>query len=373
MDDGALSLALEGVQRMRRELGEDDRVTLVSFDTTARVLIEDVAPGDDQLTSWLDNMRAEGRTNLYDGLRLAYERVEAVGGERQGRVMLVSGSAPDTGIVQRERLVRMSAAYNSLGIGLTIIGMRTQVDVRLLESLAEAGGGVAYFPEDQIAVSEVFVEEANTTLTPIAEEIELAFVGDGYWVQALYGAHNARLEAPSRVSLDIASLYIAHRASSADDDLGRRGGGGFVLLKLDGSGAGDVEPASVGEVTMEYRVPGQDQRVVQTVAVETPFAPDSGHEGAYFEASGVEKAFVVLNVYVGFLGAAQRSADGDLGAAFAILERLEEGITAWLRDNPDSDLEDDLRVLKAFKDNLVAAGALSPPDAAAAWDPWEGY
>ena len=70
------------------------------------------------------------------------------------------------------------------------------------------------------------------------------------------------------------------------------------------------------------------------------------------------------------LRAAERSADGDLGAALAILERLEGALTAWLVANPDGDLEDDLRVLKGFKANLLQAGANPSPNTATAWDPW---
>ncbi|MBH23091.1 MAG: hypothetical protein CMH57_01260 [Myxococcales bacterium] len=372
LGDDTLALALEGLYRMRQELTEEDRVTLIRFDTTARVLIEGVAAGDDQLTSWLDNMRAGGDTNLYDGLRLAYERAEALDdGQRQRRVMLISGSAPDTGIASRERLVEMSAAYNAAGTGLTIVGVSAGADVPLLEALAEAGGGQVYFPEDRIAIAEVFVEEVNTALTPVAEEVQIAFSGEGYQVQALYGARNARFESPERLTLDIASLYVAHRNSADDDDQGRRGGGGFMLLKLDAADApADFDPESVGEVTLEYRVPGQEQRIAQTVTVQTPYSPDDAHEDAYFESDGVEKAFVTLNVFVGFLGAAERSADGDLGAALAILERLEGALTAWLVANPDGDLEDDLRVLKGFKANLLQAGANPSPNTATAWDPW---
>jgi hypothetical protein len=89
-------------------------------------------------------------------------------------------------------------------------------------------------------------------------------------------------------------------------------------------------------------------RVEQEVEVSSPRIDESALRDGYFGGPGVEKAFVALNVFAGLDSATRASAAGDYGAAIATLEALEDNAYAWLKDNPDPDIEDDLKYVARF-------------------------
>ena len=59
--------------------------------------------------------------------------------------------------------------------------------------------------------------------------------------------------------------------------------------------------------------------------------------------------------------AATRASQGDLIGAYKVLDSLDLNVDAWLVSNPDFDIEDDLKYIRLFKANLIAAGATEPP------------
>jgi Ca-activated chloride channel family protein len=75
----------------------------------------------------------------------------------------------------------------------------------------------------------------------------------------------------------------------------------------------------------------------------------------------VEKAFVMLNVYAGFEMASTRATCGDYASALGVLEPLRDSVAAWITDHPDPDIEDDLRYIEKYIDNLRRHGAEPPP------------
>ena len=76
-----------------------------------------------------------------------------------------------------------------------------------------------------------------------------------------------------------------------------------------------------------------------------------------FDDSGVEKAFVMLNIYAGFDMASARASYGDLGGALGVLEPLRNSVATWLEDNEDADIEDDLRYIDKFIDKSARSRA----------------
>ena len=162
----------KGSTRMLAALEPEDRVSLVAFSDSAQV----VPQGDGRRLPRVCRRRSTGcrrraATNLYDGLRSAYDLVErSLDRERQNRVILLSDGVATAGVQEsradrgaRPRLCR---------------SRRRRVDDRrsarsstepLLRSLAEAGGGHVPLRRNLAAVREIFTEEVNLTIVPIAE------------------------------------------------------------------------------------------------------------------------------------------------------------------------------------------------------------
>lgn len=370
MVGASIDYVRSGLLEMQQVLRPEDRVTLIAFSDGAEVLAEALAGDDPELTAAIASITAEGRTDIYGGLRSALEYVDASADpERQNRVLLLSDGESTTGVANDARVLTLAEAYAARGISVSTIGMGESFDPVLMRGLAETGGGAFYFVEDPAAVEEVFVEEAQAFLLPLARNVVIeAEVADGYELRGVFGTQRA-VVTPGRTRIEIPSLQLAHRVSSSDNEGGRRGGGGAMVLEL--TPELGASGADVGTLRISYDTPWGDTRVEQEVEIRSPLDPGETPQDGFFEADGTQKAFVTLNLYAGFEMAAVRAAAGDGLGALQVLEPLGDAVQAWLEVNPDADIEDDLRYVDLFIDNLEARGVEAPMDVPPpAEDPW---
>jgi Ca-activated chloride channel family protein len=358
----------EGLLRMRDSLEPEDRITLVGFGDDAEVIAEYVAGDSEELAIAIAALTPSGSTNIYAGVREAFERVDAhAQAGWQNRVLLVSDGLATVGITSDEKIEGLAAAWSELGYGLTTIGLGNDFDVELMRTLAEVGSGSFYYIEDYAAVEEVFEEEVQAFTVPLAEEVTIdATVFEGYDLRRVYGTKQAEVWG-NHGHIDIPILQLAHRVSDDDNENGRRGGGGAIVLELLPTGE---DPGEVGRIDFEYEVPGTDEIVTQSVDISSPLGPWETPENGWFANDSVAKGFVMLNIYVGFEMAAERAAVGDDAGALSILEPLAMSVEDWLSANPDEDIEDDLFYIYKFIENLEARGSSTNSPNPVPPEPW---
>lgn len=369
----------EGLRFMQSVLRPEDRISIVTYGTEAQVVAEGLA-GDDRagIGQAIDALVAFGSTNLYDGLYTALElAAEARSPERETRVIFLSDGVGTAGLTHPERLKGLADAYARMGIGITTIGLGTDFDLDTMRAISDTGAGNFYFLEDAEAATEVFTEEALTFLVPVALDVQIElYAGEGYTVRGAYGTNGWTGGLRSGI-IDQASLFLAGRQRAdapPEDEGGRRGGGGGILVELmPRTGAEVAEAEEVGQVRMTYTHPRSGETVEQTVDISNPFAPGEVPAGGHFTHETVRKGFVMLNVLVGFQIAADLALEADYGTAIMVLESLAGGVRGWLVDHPDSDIEDDLRYIEIFRDNLEAAQAglqVQAPPSPEPVEPW---
>jgi len=350
MEGQSIQAVVRGLERMIPALQPDDRVTIVAFANEGEVVADYLAGADAGLAAAIDSLHAGGKTNIYDGLRQAFDIVAAnEDAGRQNRVILLSDGVATAGITSPATIAGLAEQYAEEGIGLTTIGVGEEFDVQLMRTLAEQGAGSFYFLEDASAVEEVFVEEVEAFLLPLAERVEIDIdVGDGYDLRAVYGTKQAEIIGNTAI-IDIPILQLAHRDSSSDNANGRRGGGGAMLVEVTPNGGA---AADVGDLQFVYRDPVTGQAVDQSVSIDSPLSVGETPQDGYFADASVEKSFVMLNIYVAFRMASQRAVVGDDPGALAVLRSLLENAEAWVDDNPDDDIEDDLKYVRLFIQNI---------------------
>ena len=361
MQGEPIEYARQGLERMLDGLEPGDRVNLVTFSTSAHVAVEALEGDAPELINAIDAIKADGGTNIYDGLRTGFELVDAhYDPAAQNRVVLLSDGEATEGITNDAKIIEMAAAYAGLGYGLTTIGVGTDFDVDLMRSLSEQASGSFYFLEDPAAVKEVFHEEVTSFLIPLAADVRLDVdIGDAYVLRGIYGTKLFEVSA-GQGTIDIPNLQLAHRTGVDDhEDGGRRGGGGAILLELLRR-QGQAPTQDVGSLKLHYRVPNSDEFVDEEVEIQVPVAPgDVDLEHGTFDHVSVEKGFVMLNIYMGFQMAATRASQGDYDGAWNVLDALDQRVGGWLAAHPDFDIEDDLGYVRKFKTNVQAK---RPPD-----------
>jgi Ca-activated chloride channel family protein len=355
-----LERLVDGLTAMLDVLAPADRLSLVTYADRAHVRFEALGAADrETIAAALAALGAAGRTNVHDGLATAFRLAAAHRAEgAQNRVLLLSDGVANVGIVSRERMVALAAAYAREGIGLTTVGVGGEFDVGLMRALGEVGAGSFYFLEDAAAVREVFVEEARSFLYPLAlDALVEVQVAPGWRIHDVYGTNGWR-GGSTLGRIELPMLFVAGRTSAAAPvDGGRRGGGGAILVELAPEGAVEATGA-VGTLTLSWTDPRSGQRHTRAVAVAGPgrALPPEG----WFLSETVAKGFAMLYVYRGLHIAAEQAAAGDVPAARGVLEAVEDRVAAWLHDHPDPDLEDDLRWLARFREILEAIDAATP-------------
>ncbi len=355
-----------GLTNMLDELEAGDRVTVVKYSSSARIAAEALSITADraEIESVISGLEAGGSTNIYDGLFVAFTLAEKFAGPaQQNRVILLSDGVATAGFQDGDRMKALAGGYAKRGIGVTTIGVGTDFDVTLMRDIGEVGAGNFYFLEDPSAVAEVFSEEVKTFLYPIALDLEMDIsVGNGYRLAQVHGT-NGYDGGRTTGRIELPTLFLAGRTSAAEPiEGGRRGGGGAIMLELipKQDGATMAEPLHVGTISVSYTDPQTRQRREQVVQINNAHPPGEFPVNGYFTDGTVEKGFIMLNIYAGFRLAAELARDSDVGAARGVLQALRGGVQAWLSENPDPDLADDLRFVDMFEQNLENAPGPTP-------------
>jgi len=366
---GKIEFVRAGLELMVDQLEEEDEVSVVVYSNEANVVAEASGVAEREgLKDIVRRLAASGGTNVYAGLERAFELVrDHQQPGRQNRVILLSDGNATVGVTDDQAILDMARDHTEEGIGLTTIGVGDEFNVQLMRQLSESGSGNFYFLEDEAATEEVFVEELAFFVTPVATDLRLeVHSGDGYELGEVFGTKLWVTQGAGGI-IDIPSVFVAHRQSHDDQEQGRRGGGSAILLDmLPAQGWEELEdPTLVGRLRLTYLPSGAALREEQTVEIRYPNGPavlvaDGWFDGGDGEEMAVEKNFVMLQVYLGLLGASELVGDGELDGAWGVLGTLEVALEAWLEDNDDEDLEADLAVVGQFLDNLESHGAGSP-------------
>ncbi len=352
---GKMTYVLEGLHSLVDELQPGDRMGLVSYSSNVEVLVDLDSNADaTTLDQAIDRMYPAGSTNLYEGLQTGLEMAaNAHDPQRQSRVILMSDGLPTAGIVDADQILQMSDAFVADGVGLTTIGVGLDFDVNLMRSLAERGSGNFYFLDDPSAIDEVFTEELDTFMVPIAQDLTIEVrTASGYRIASVTGATFWEAQNYGG-SLWLPSVFLAARTTSTPHEEGRRGGGSKFYLELEPTGQTGKNSDMV-EVHLSYRGAADREIHEQVVRLSDPNGTET--TDPYYEWTGMEKATAVFLLYKGLHRAceeAQWSYDKALGLLMTLRSQAEE----WQYTAEDADMADDLALVDQFIANLQARGA----------------
>lgn len=366
--DGRLDKVKLGLHDLIANLDPEDRLALISFDDVVTI---DAQFGTDRdtLHAIVDTLQPRGGTNIYDGLEAGLamlgERPES---ERQNRVIFLSDGLATVGNTSQQAIISMATGYIGRGIGLTTIGVGQDFDVELMRGLAERGAGNFYFIEDAAAASEVFTEELDFFMQPLAMDVRIeAVAAPGWDFREVTGTK--LWEASARQgAMAIPAVFFASRTSQGGEQ-GRRGGGSMIFIHLAPSthDAGDV-----ATIELSYRLPDQAERLTQTITLGYDRDPTEELADPHLSFAEMAERYAMYNVFLG-LRQATRYAQSDYDCAAAALVATRAHTAEWIERYPDPDLEADLALMDQFLANLRAAGARSGRELAACPDAANPY
>lgn len=171
-----LPLVQRSLTQLVRQLGENDRVSIVVYAGAAGLVLSPTQ-GNEQakIIAAIENLRAGGSTNGGQGIQLSYQLAQEnflKGGTN--RVILCSDGDFNVGVTSPGDLVRMAKEKADLGIYLSVLGfgIGNHNDAMLEELSNKANGNYAFIDTDAEA-RKVFVEQMEGTLVTIAKDVKI--------------------------------------------------------------------------------------------------------------------------------------------------------------------------------------------------------
>jgi len=158
------------------QLGADDTVSIVTYAGQAGTALEPARAGDKaKILEALGRLEAGGSTAGEQGIRQAYALAErAFVKDGVNRVMLATDGDFNVGISDIGELKRYIETKRRSGIFLSVLGFgQGNYNDALMQALAQNGNGNAAYIDTLSEARKVLVEEASSTLFPIAKDVKI--------------------------------------------------------------------------------------------------------------------------------------------------------------------------------------------------------
>jgi len=353
--DQRLDKVKTGLHTLIDNLQDDDRLALISFDDTVTIDRPFGTTLDrSSLHQAVDALHPAGGTDIFDGLKAGMDILGDVPeSEKQNRIIFLSDGLATAGNTSRDAIIEMATGYISRGIGLTTIGVGNDFDVELMRGLAERGAGNFYYVEDPAAATEVFTEELDVFMSPIALDLQItATTTDGWPMREVTGT---KLWQSSSFDgqMAVPAVFFASRTSQ-QGEIGRRGGGSMIFVHLEPTAH---EAGKVAELTLSYRLPGSTERISHTVTLDYDRDPTEIPEQPYLSYPSMAERYAMYNMFLGFALAA-RLAETDYNCAASVLNATRRSAADWNASHGDDpDIAADIDLADLFIANLRAKGA----------------
>jgi Ca-activated chloride channel family protein len=193
------------------QLRPNDIVSVLSYDTTVRVLVPATKVSDrSAVIRGIRRLRADGSTALFAGtVKGAAEVRKFLSRSRLNRVVLLSDGIANVGPSSPSELAELGARLREEGISVTTIGIGVDYNEDLMVGLARASGAPFTFVEDERELDHLFTYGLGGLQSVVASDVRVTIrFADGFRPLRCFGRTTEILGSTVRVPL--AQLYGGH-------------------------------------------------------------------------------------------------------------------------------------------------------------------
>ena len=197
--DDKLPLLQKSFAMLAEELTEKDRVSIVTYAGSDKVVLEGVS-GDEKtkIIDALESLEAGGSTNGADGIETAYKLAGEYfieGGNN--RVILATDGDLNVGVSSESELDELITEKKESGVFLSVLGFGTgNMKDNKMETLADRGNGNYVHIDSLSEAKKVLVEQMGATLVTVAKDVKLQVEFNPAYVKGyrLLGYENRMLQ-----------------------------------------------------------------------------------------------------------------------------------------------------------------------------------
>ncbi len=170
-----LPLLKNSMKMLLDTLDEDDTVAIAVYAGAAGTVLEPTPASDkNKIMQAINNLQAGGGTAGAEGIKLAYELAAAhFDDEAVNRVILATDGDFNVGITDRDELQDFVERKRESGLFLSVLGFgQGNYNDHMMQTLAQNGNGTAAYIDTLNEARKVLVDEASSTLFPIAKDVK---------------------------------------------------------------------------------------------------------------------------------------------------------------------------------------------------------
>ena len=171
-----LPLLVSSLKLLLHALHPDDTVAIVTYAGSAGIVLEPTRVAErSRILAGLELLTAGGSTAGSEGIRQAYRLAERhFAAARVNRVLLATDGDFNVGITDVDALESFIARKRAGGVFLSVLGFGMgNYNDALMQRLAQHGNGHAAYIDTLSEARKVLVEEATSTLFPIAKDVKI--------------------------------------------------------------------------------------------------------------------------------------------------------------------------------------------------------
>ncbi len=171
-----LSLVQRSLNMLLDELDPRDTVAIVTYAGSAGTALEPTPVSQkNRIRAVIDQLGAGGSTAGAEGIRQAYALAESnYDPKGVNRVILATDGDFNVGITDRQELQGYIERERGKGVFLSVLGFGMgNYNDALMQALAQNGNGTAAYIDTVAEARKTLVEEASSTLFPIAEDVKI--------------------------------------------------------------------------------------------------------------------------------------------------------------------------------------------------------
>src|SRR5262245_47675671 len=252
-DQNKLPLLKTAMKLLVNELGENDRVSIVSYAGDAGLRLAPTRGHEQQkITSVIDGLSAGGSTNGSAGINLAYKQAAAYfvpGGTN--RVILCTDGDLNVGITSDDALVTLIKQKAAGGTFLTVLGFgEGNLKDAKMEKLADNGNGLYAYIDSVREARKVLVEQLTGSTITIAKDVKIQIEFNPAQIAAyrLLGYENRVMAAQdfNNDKKDAGEIGAGHTVTAL-----------YELVPVET--AERIEPARAGVDPLKYQQPEADR------------------------------------------------------------------------------------------------------------------
>jgi Ca-activated chloride channel family protein len=307
------------------QLGADDTVSIVTYAGSAGTVLEPTKGSERaKILAALDNLDAGGRTAGEAGIREAYRLAEesfVEGGVN--RVMLATDGDFNVGPSSDEELKTLIEDKRESGVFLSVFGFgRGNLNDQLMQTIAQNGNGTAAYIDTLAEAEKTLVEEAGSTLFPIAKDVKIQVEFNPQVVSEYrligYETRALNREDFNNDRVDAGEIGSGHSVT-AIYEITPKGSPAAMIDDLRYGAERPAAPVAAGQdgeyafVKIRYKEPDADSSKL----ISTPVTADN--EVASFDTASADQRF---SVAVAAFGQKLRKADATAGLGYDDIMRI---------------------------------------------------